>query len=144
MVRSLRSALTLAALCVLAALWPQAAVHAATAKDRILSERTMTAGIHNGKPWGYKTADGGVEGFNVDIVRAVFEPLGVKVNFVTGDFGSLIPGLIANRFDIVDSSVVITEERCKIVSFSNPELTSVDALLVKKGNRHDTSASGRR
>ena len=99
-----------------------------------MSEKTLTAGIHNGKPWGYKTPDGGVEGFNVEIVRAVFEPLGVKVNFVTGDFGSLIPGLISKRFDVIDSSVVITEERCKIVTFSDPELTSVDALLVKKGN----------
>ncbi|WP_315806784.1 MULTISPECIES: transporter substrate-binding domain-containing protein [unclassified Bradyrhizobium] len=106
----------------------------ATTKDRILREKKLTAGVHDGKPWGYRTADGRIEGFNADIVKAVFEPLGVQVNFVTGDFGSLIPGLLSNRFDIVDSSVVITEERCKLVIFGDPELTSVDALLVLKGN----------
>jgi polar amino acid transport system substrate-binding protein len=108
--------------------------NAASTKDRVLGSKTVTAGIHNAKPWGYLTSDGKVEGFNADIVKAVFEPLGVKVNFVVGDFGSLIPGLIANRFDLVDDSVVITPERCKIVAFANPELTSVDAVLVKKGN----------
>ncbi|WP_343676739.1 ectoine/hydroxyectoine ABC transporter substrate-binding protein EhuB [Paraburkholderia heleia] len=116
--------------------------HAESAKDRIFSEKTLTAGIHNGKPWGYIAADGKVEGFNVDIVRAVFEPVGVKVHFVVGDFGSLIPGLIANRFDLVDDSVVITRERCKIVSFGDPELTSVDALLVKKGNPKNIHSYG--
>lgn len=132
-----QSAFTAIAFTAFTSLYLIASAQAAGAKDKILSEKKMTAGIHNVKPWGYYTPDGKVEGFNVDIVRAVFEPLGVKeINFVTGDFGSLIPGLISNRFDIVDSSVVITEERCKLVSFSDPELTSVDALLVKKGNPH--------
>lgn len=100
-------------------------MHAATTKDRIFSEKKLTAGIHNGKPWGYRTPDGKVEGFNVDIIRAAFEPLGVtEFNFVTGDFGSLIPSLISNRFDLVDSGIVITEERCKRVSFGDPKLTT--------------------
>lgn len=95
---------------------------------------SVTIGIHNGKPWGYLTPEGKPAGVNADIDQAIFGPLGIKTNFVTADFGSLIPGLISNRFDIIDSSVVITQERCKLVAFSNPELTSIDALLVKKGN----------
>ncbi|MBB6308593.1 ectoine/hydroxyectoine ABC transporter substrate-binding protein EhuB [Xanthobacter tagetidis] len=130
-----QSAFTAIAVSALAGLYALPPAQAADTKDRILSEKKLVAGIHNGKPWGYNTPDGNVEGFNVDVVRAVFEPLGVKeIKFVTGDFGSLIPGLLSNRFDIVDSAVVITEERCKLVSFGDPELTSVDALLVKKGN----------
>lgn len=134
MVKTFRS-IAFAAINVLAILAVQTTAHATTTKEKILSEKKLTAGIHNGKPWGYRTPDGKVEGFNVDVIRAVFEPLGVKeFNFVTGDFGSLIPSLISNRFDLVDSGVVITEERCKLVSFGDPELTSIDALLVKKGN----------
>jgi len=130
-----QSAFTAIAVSALAGLYALPPAQAADTKDRILSEKKLVAGIHNGKPCGYNTPDGNVEGFNVDVVRAVFEPLGVKeIKFVTGDFGSLIPGLLSNRFDIVDSAVVITEERCKLVSFGDPELTSVDALLVKKGN----------
>ena len=137
MVKAFQSVVAVGVLSALASLSPFTTVRAATTTDKILSEKKLTAGIHGGKPWAYRTPDGKVEGFNVDIVRAVFEPLGVtEINFVTGDFGSLIPGLISNRFDIVDSSVVITAERCKLVSFGDPELTSIDALLVKKGNPH--------
>lgn len=109
--------------------------HAETTKDRILKSKTVMAGIHNSAPWGYLTPDGKAEGFNVDVIRAVFQPLGVTdITFVTGDFGALIPGLLSHRFDVVDSGVVITPERCKLVKFADPELTSIDALLVKKGN----------
>lgn len=96
---------------------------------------TLTIGIANNKPWGYRDTDGEVKGVNADILRAVFTSLGVKhFNFVVGDFGSLIPGLVSKRFDIVDSGVVITPARCKLVNFGDPELASLDALLVAKGN----------
>lgn len=110
---------------------------AGTAADSVptIGKDTLTVGIANNRPWAYRDTDGEYKGVNVDILRAVFEPLGVKqLNFATGDFGSLIPGLISKRFDVVDSGVVITPQRCELVLFGDPELTSLDALLVAKGN----------
>ncbi|SDV48763.1 ectoine/hydroxyectoine ABC transporter substrate-binding protein EhuB [Chitinasiproducens palmae] len=105
------------------------------AAEPALGVETLNVGIANNKPWAYKDTDGQVKGVNADILRAVFEPLGVKqFNFVVGDFGSLIPGLLSKRYDVVDSGVVITPARCKLVNFGDPELTSLDALLVAKGN----------
>lgn len=110
------------------------AVQAAPASPA-LNVDSLTVGIANNKPWGYRDIDGQVKGVNADILRTVFEHLGVKhINFVVGDFGSLIPGLISKRFDVVDSGVVITPARCKLVEFGNPEVSSLDALLVAKGN----------
>lgn len=140
LLRLLRFGLAAGVLCALVPAPFLSVAVAAGTKDKVLSEKTLTVGIHNGKPWGYRLPDGSVEGFDVDIVRAVFAPLGVDIHFVVGDFGSLIPGLISDRLDMVASSVVITPERCKLVTFSDPQLTSVDALLVKKGNpQHITS-----
>ncbi|WP_179284191.1 ectoine/hydroxyectoine ABC transporter substrate-binding protein EhuB [Bordetella genomosp. 10] len=96
---------------------------------------TLTVGIGNNKPWAYKDTDGEIKGINADIVKAVFQSLGVKkLNFVVSDFGSLIPGLLSKRYDVVDSGIVLTPERCKLVEFGDPELSSLDALLVAKGN----------
>lgn len=96
---------------------------------------TLKVGIANNKPWAYRDTDGQVKGVNADIIRAVFEHLGVKnIDYIVGDFGSLIPGLISKRFDVVDSSVVITPARCKLVDFGNPEVSSLDAVIVLKGN----------
>lgn len=123
-------------LSALAALTLLPALSATTAQAaEPLNVETLTVGIANNKPWGYRDTDGQVKGLNADIMRAVFEGAGVKhVEFVVGDFGSLIPGLLSKRFDAVDTGVVITPARCKLVDFGNPEVLTIDALLVAKGN----------
>src|SRR5690606_6183890 len=96
---------------------------------------TVTIGIHNRAPWGFRTAEGDVSGYHPDLVRAVFSSLGIdKVDFVAAEFGALIPGLQAKRFDMIASGLAITPERCEQVLFSEPDLTIVDGLLIKQGN----------
>jgi polar amino acid transport system substrate-binding protein len=111
------------------------AAHAASTKDAILQSHTVTIGIHNRAPWGYRDADGKAAGFHADLVRAAFAPLGVNdIKFVITEFGALIPGLTARRFDMVASGVAITPARCKVVLFSEPDLAVGDGLIVAKGN----------
>ena len=106
-----------------------------SALERILSEKKITVGIHNGKPWGFKGEGGEVAGFSPDLVRAAFAPLGVeKIEFVITDFGALIPGLTARRFDAIASGLYITPVRCESVAFSDPDLSLRDAVIVKQGN----------
>jgi polar amino acid transport system substrate-binding protein len=111
------------------------AAQAASTKDTILQSGTVTIGIHNRAPWGFRDADGKAAGFHADLVRAAFAPLGVKnINFVITEFGALIPGLTARRFDMVASGLAITPPRCKVVLFSEPDLAVGDGLIVAKGN----------
>ncbi|KFC69335.1 Periplasmic component of amino acid ABC-type transporter/signal transduction system precursor [Bosea sp. LC85] len=107
----------------------------AEAQQPDLSGKTITIGIHNRSPWGYRDKDGHVVGYHPDLVRAALAPLGVKaIEFTVADFGALIPGLLANRFDIIASGVAITPARCQQVLFSEPDLSAGDGLLVLKGN----------
>ena len=102
---------------------------------KTLSGKTITIGIHNRSPWGYRDKDGNVVGYHPDLVRAALAPLGVKaIEFTVADFGALIPGLLASRFDIIASGVAITPARCQQVLFSEPDLSAGDGLLVLKGN----------
>ncbi|ANN77871.1 ectoine/hydroxyectoine ABC transporter substrate-binding protein EhuB [Bordetella flabilis] len=111
------------------------AAGAASTKDTILQSGTVTIGIHNRAPWGFRDADGQATGFHADLVRAAFAPLGVKnINFIITEFGALIPGLTARRFDMVASGLAITPPRCKVVLFSEPDLAVGDGLIVAKGN----------
>jgi polar amino acid transport system substrate-binding protein len=106
--------------------------------ERIKSEGKITIGIHNRAPWGFRGENGEVSGFSPDLVRAAFEPLGVKqIEFVISDFGALIPGLTSRRFDAVASGLYITPVRCEAVAFSDPDLSLKDAVLVKEGNPFD-------
>lgn len=110
------------------------AVHADTL-DTVMKSHKVTIGIHNRQPWGFRADDGSAAGFHPDLIRAAFERLGVKqVDFVITEFGALIPGLSAERFDMVASGIAITPERCKVVTFSEPDLAVGDSLIVKRGN----------
>jgi len=97
--------------------------------------KKLVVGIHNRTPWAYRDKDNKVVGIHPDVIRAVFAPLGVKdFEFVVSDFGAMIPGLLAGRFDIIASGVAITPPRCEQVLFSEPDVAVGDSLLVKKGN----------
>jgi polar amino acid transport system substrate-binding protein len=45
--------------------------------------------------------DGDVAGFAPDLISAAAKVLGLKIKFVQASFDSLIPGLAANRFDVL-------------------------------------------
>jgi polar amino acid transport system substrate-binding protein len=65
----------------------------------------------------------------------VFSRLGIpKVEGVITKFGSLIPGLKADRFDVIVAGLYIRPERCKQVAFSEPTAAVGDAVVVLAGN----------
>lgn len=53
---------------------------------------------------------------------------------VLTEFGSLIPGLKAERFDMITAGMFITPARAKEVAFADPEYSIGEALAVKPGN----------
>ncbi|MFQ1064020.1 ectoine/hydroxyectoine ABC transporter substrate-binding protein EhuB [Bordetella trematum] len=124
-----------AGLTVALALGAALPVAQADTLDTIIKEKKVTIGVHNRQPWGFRAEDGQAAGFHPDLIRAAFARLGVnQVDFVITEFGALIPGLGAERFDMVASGIAITPERCKVVIFSEPDLAVGDSLIVKKGN----------
>lgn len=95
----------------------------------------VTVGFANEVPYAYATPDGQLTGEAVEVARAVLSRMGIEeMNGVLTEFGSLIPGLKANRFDIITAGMYITPERAKEVAFANPEYSIGEALAVKKGN----------
>lgn len=127
----------LGAFCLVAA---GAAMHiqaasAETTLQRIQRTGEVRIGYANESPFAYTTPDGKVTGESPEISRKVFEKLGVKkVDAVLTEWGSLIPGLRAGRFDVIAAGMYVTPERCKQVAFADPQYQIQDTLLVLKGN----------
>jgi polar amino acid transport system substrate-binding protein len=102
--------------------------------DKIKKQGYVTIGFAGEQPYGFKQGDKLV-GEAPTLHKKIFSELGVKeMRGVLTDFNSLIPGIKANRFDVVSAGMAITPERCKEVIFSEPEFVGATALLVKKGN----------
>ncbi len=107
-----------------------------TTVERVKASGTVRIGYANEAPYAYlDSASNEVTGEAVEIARVVLRRMGVdKVEGVLTEFGSLIPGLQANRFDIVAAGMYVTPERCKQVIFSNPTYGVGEGFLVQKGN----------
>lgn len=116
--------------------WNGNGASAETTRERILREGRIVIGIHNRSPWGFRDdKTGEPTGWHPDILKAAFADLGVKnLEFQVTEFGALIPGLLAGRFDAVASGLAITPERCKQVAFGAPDLQAPDAAIVLAGN----------
>src|SRR5690606_12923904 len=92
-------------------------------------------GFANEAPYGYATPDGKLTGEAPEVAKAVLAKMGInEVDGVLTEFGSLIPGLKAGRFDIIAAGMFITPARCNEVAFSEPSYGIGQAFLVKEGN----------
>lgn len=86
-------------------------------------------------PFEFKSDKGEVQGFDVDIARAVAGDLGVKLKVQSVGFDALMPNAVTSgRVDMAMSGITITPERGKVVSFSNPYFRSAQVFIVKNGN----------
>ncbi len=78
--------------------------------------------------------DGKPEGFDVDIATEIAERLGLELEVVTTAWDGIIPGLKADKYDIIMSAMTITDERLEEIDFSDPYIDSNQSIAVKKGN----------
>lgn len=80
-------------------------------------------------------ATGAVIGFDMDLIAAIGEDQGFKVEFVDMAFEALIPAIEAGNGDIIAAGMWSGDpERAAKVDFSNTYYTDGAALLVKKDN----------
>jgi polar amino acid transport system substrate-binding protein len=56
-------------------------------------------------------------GMDADLMKALGEVMGLKVNLINANFETIIPGLAAGRYDVGASSFTDTREREKTVDF---------------------------
>ena len=127
-------------LSMLAALLVAALVLPATAgplSERIDDGKPIRLGFANEVPWAYPGENNEPLGFANAFTLGVLEEMGYgrgDIEPVVTEWGGLIPGLKANRFDIITGGMYILESRCKNVAFSDPMGTFGDAFIVPKGN----------
>jgi len=89
-------------------------------------------------PFNNLTADGKLEGFDIDIANALCEEMKAKCEFVTQDWDGMIPALQAGKFDAIIASMSITPERLEQVDFSNKYYNTPPAIAAPK----DTDIKG--
>jgi ABC-type amino acid transport substrate-binding protein len=97
----------------------------------LLSEGTLTVGsdipyppFEQGDPPDY-------EGFDIDVINAIADDLGLEVEIVDAPFDVILAGQ-AGRFDLSIAATTITDARENRVDFSDPYFESEQSLLVQE------------
>ncbi|GAA2276585.1 ectoine/hydroxyectoine ABC transporter substrate-binding protein EhuB [Streptomyces atrovirens] len=103
--------------------------------ERLRAQGVARLGIAGEIPFGYIDKNGELTGEAPELAKVIFKRLGVdRVQAVPTEFGSLIPGLNSQQFDIVAAGMYINPERCEQVIFSDPDYQMLDSFIVRKGN----------
>jgi len=131
----LRGAVAASAIGIAAGLFMGGPAGAADKLAQLKEQGFARIAIANEPPWTEVKADGKVTGAAPEVARAVFAKLGIpEIIASISEYGAMIPGLQARRFDAVAAGLFIKPERCAAVIFSQPDLCDTESFAVKKGN----------
>jgi polar amino acid transport system substrate-binding protein len=84
-------------------------------------------------PFSTITSSGELQGFDVDIARALCTKMEADCEVVSQDWDGIIPALLSRKYDAIVASLNVTEDRKKVVAFTKPYYRSPSAFVVRKG-----------
>lgn len=70
-------------------------------------------------PFESMSADGQIQGFDVDLAKAICASIKAECTFSNQAFNSLIPSVQIGKFDAIISAMSVTDERKQQVNFTN-------------------------
>lgn len=109
---------------------------AGTTMARLQEAGEITMGVKfEVPPFGFKnTQTGEVEGFDIDVAKAIAADLGAEPKFIEALSDNRIPFLKDGTADLILSTMTINAERDEEIDFSDPYFIAQGRILVKKDN----------
>lgn len=89
-------------------------------------------------PFGFRQSSGEYGGIEVDNASEFAHFLGVKANITDYDYGLLPPALASGKADIIGAQLYVTDERKKVIDFSDAYFSAGQVFYVLKGSKWQT------
>ena len=85
----------------------------------LVKDGTLTVGTSaEYAPFEYKDDNGDYQGFDLELIKAIGDKLGLDVEYVNNDFDTLVPGVASGaKYDVAIAAITDTPEREKEVYF---------------------------
>lgn len=83
-------------------------------------------------PFNYVDSNNQLQGFDVDIAKALCETAKLKCEFVIQEWTAMIPNLLDNKYDAIISSMSMSAERRKKVAFTQKYYDSPTVFIARK------------
>ena len=108
----------------------------------LITPGTLTVGMNlQYKPEMYLDDSGNPTGYDVDLLNAMADELGLKLDIQNLDFNGLIPGLQAKQFDLVSVGLGATDERKKVIDFSRGYVPYATVLAASPNSTRGSNVS---
>jgi len=85
----------------------------------------------------YDSKTSQLKGAMIDIAHAVAKQADFTIEMESMTFGSMIPAVQSSRVDFISAAMVKSEERAKIVDFTDPFYAYSETLVVKASDHTD-------
>jgi octopine/nopaline transport system substrate-binding protein len=85
-------------------------------------------------PWNFTGANGKLEGFEIDLANDLCARMKVKCEIVAQDWDGIIPALTAKKYDAIMAGMSVTDERKKVIDFSDVYAAGPNGYLVPKNS----------
>ena len=88
------------------------------------------------EPFVFEADDGTYDGYDVEMMQAIADKLGLEMEFINTGFDAITSGsaMVGGVCDIAASAITIKPEREENIDFTNPYFESDQSLLVKAGS----------
>lgn len=93
-------------------------------------------------PFSTPDAAGNYTGWEIEIIDAICAEAKLDCEIVDVAWDGIIPSLVEGKIDVIAASMSITEERLKVIDFSNKYYQSGASLITAKGAGIEASAAG--
>ena len=97
----------------------------------LVKDGTLTVGTSaEYAPFEYKDDNGDYQGFDLELIKAIGDKLGLDVEYVNNDFDTLVPGVASGaKYDVSIAAITDTPEREKEVAFSDSYYMDDQAIV---------------
>ena len=129
------------AIAVAALMLPATAFAGSATLDRIKAHGAMVMAVDAANPPFSFVKDGQLDGFDVDVARAIAERLGVKLETVTPAWDVITAGHWQQRWDISVGSMAPTKARSEVLDFPAVYYYAPAVIVVSKDNQSVKEAS---
>lgn len=104
--------------------------------ERILNSKTLRVGTTMDTPvFSMRNAAGQLEGFDMDALATLSNALGVNIEYVKMTFGTMLPDLAADKFDMAMSGMGRTMDRARSATFSKPYMRYGKLMTIRAADK---------
>lgn len=83
-------------------------------------------------PWNFTTADGKLDGLEVELANDLCARMKVQCTIIAQDWEGLIPSLKVGKFDVIMASMFITPKRLETIDFTQPYAVDPSGFAVAR------------